>query len=88
MAQVRVHPIQLEYSVAKDDKQTCNLCGAEERWTSKQQPTVFGDALKRSLHLVHLVRNHLPDIQATFSAAERKKEKWVDAGDTTATRQA
>ncbi len=88
MAQVRVHPIQLEYSVAKDDTQKCNLCGAEERWTSKHQPTVFGDAMKRSLHLVHLVhlvKNHLPDVQATFSPAERQKEKWIDAGQTTAT---
>ncbi|MGW3472194.1 hypothetical protein [Saccharopolyspora spinosa] len=85
MATVRVHPIQLEYSVAKDDTQTCNLCGAEERWTSKQQPTVFGDALKRSLHLVHLVKAHLPDVQNTFTPAERKKEKDIDAGQTTAT---
>lgn len=85
MAQVRVHPIQLEYSVTKDDKQTCNLCGAEELWTAKNQPTVHGDALKRSLHLIHLVKDHLPDVQATFSPAERRKEKWIDAGQTTAT---
>ncbi|WP_190812366.1 hypothetical protein [Saccharopolyspora pogona] len=44
--------------------------------------------MKRSLHLVHLVhlvKNHLPDVQATFSPAERQKEKWIDAGQTTAT---
>lgn len=85
MAQVRVHPIQLKYKVAKDGKQTCTLCGSTERWTSKNEPTVSGDALKRSVHLVHLVQKHLADIQSTFSAQERKKEKWIDSGDTTAT---
>jgi hypothetical protein len=49
MARVRVHPIQLKYSVAKDGKQTRKLCGAQERWTSKQEPTVSGDALRRTL---------------------------------------
>ncbi|GAA0512724.1 hypothetical protein GCM10011581_03190 [Saccharopolyspora subtropica] len=85
MATVRVHPIQLEYTARSDGTQTCNLCGAEERWTASNKPTVFGDALRRSLHLVHLVREHKVDVRATFSASERKKEKWVDAGETTAT---
>ncbi len=79
MATIRVHPIQLKYHVGRDGKQTCKLCGAEERWRSKQRPTVSGDALKRTVHLVHLMKEHISDVQSTFSARERKKEKWIEA---------
>lgn len=76
MAKVRVHPIQLEYQHARG-KQTCKLCGAEERWTAQQQPVVQGKAYDRTLHLVHLVNSHLPEVQATFATAERNREVTV-----------
>jgi hypothetical protein len=76
MATVRVHPLQLEYSVS-DGRQTCGRCGAEERWTASVEPTVTGPRLHRTLHLVHLVREHYGDLTATFAPAERKKESNV-----------
>ncbi|MGH3720081.1 MAG: hypothetical protein ACRDRI_14815 [Pseudonocardiaceae bacterium] len=76
MATVSVHPIQREFSLA-GGKQSCRLCGAEERWTASAEPLIQGPALQRTLHLVHLVRAHLADVQATFSATERKKEITV-----------
>jgi hypothetical protein len=76
MATVSVHPIQRQFTVA-DGKQSCLLCGAEERWTAQAEPLIQGPALQRTLHLVHLVRAHLADVQATFSSAERKKEIGV-----------
>lgn len=76
MATISVHPIQREFALA-DGKQVCRLCGAEERWTAQAGSPIQGAALQRTLHLVHLVKAHLPDVQATFSAAERKKEITV-----------
>ncbi|MBV9011519.1 MAG: hypothetical protein JO272_05615 [Pseudonocardiales bacterium] len=76
MATISVHPVQREFAVA-DGQQVCRLCGAEERWTAHAEPPIQGPALQRTLHLVHLVRAHLADVQATFSAAERKKEITV-----------
>lgn len=71
-----MHPIQREFALT-DGKQVCRLCGAEERWTAQAEPPIQGPALQRTLHLVHLVRAHLADVQATFSAAERKEEITV-----------
>ncbi|HWE90301.1 MAG TPA: hypothetical protein VG317_12645 [Pseudonocardiaceae bacterium] len=76
MATVRVHPIQLEYSVS-GGRQTCSRCGAEETWTASVEPTVSGPRLHRTLHLVHLVREHYADLTGTFAPAERKKESTV-----------
>lgn len=73
MPKVQVHPIQLEYKHAQG-KQTCKLCGQQEQWTAQEQPTVQGKAYDRTLHLVHLVTSHLPEVQATFSTKERKRE--------------
>ncbi|HWR48910.1 MAG TPA: hypothetical protein VN327_15065 [Pseudonocardiaceae bacterium] len=79
MATVSVHPIQREFTLT-DGKQICRLCGAEERWTANAEPLIQGPALQRTLHLVHLVRAHLADVQATFSSGERKKEITVYDG--------
>jgi hypothetical protein len=80
MPKVQVHPIQLEYAHA-NGKQTCKLCGAEESWTAQQQPTVQGAQYDRSLHLVHLVQSHLPEVQATFAGGERRREVTVTEDD-------
>lgn len=77
-ASVKVHPLQLEYTT-KSGTQTCNLCGTEEKWTAQHQPTTEGEALNRSLHLVHLVKDHLPEVQKTFTNAERAKEVVINA---------
>lgn len=77
MPKVHVHPIQLEYAHAKG-KQTCKLCGEQERWTAQEQPTIQGKAYDRTLHLVHLVNSHLPEVQATFAAGERKREVTIN----------
>ncbi|HEX7659809.1 MAG TPA: hypothetical protein VF444_10030 [Pseudonocardiaceae bacterium] len=76
MATVRVHPLQLEYSLT-DGRQTCALCGAEEKWTAAAEPTVRGPRLQRTLHLVHLVREHRDQVSATFAPSERSKETTV-----------
>lgn len=73
MATIKVHPVQLAYST-KGRVQTCNLCGAEETWTASVPPLVTGDALARTLHMVHLVKSHLSEVQQTFTPAERAKE--------------
>jgi hypothetical protein len=73
VATISVHPIQREFALT-NGRQVCRLCGAEERWTAQAEPPIQGAALQRTLHLVHLVRAHLAEVQATFSAAERKKE--------------
>jgi len=70
---ISAHPIQREFALL-DGQQVCRLCGAEERWTAQAEPPIQGPALQRTLHLVHLVRAHVADVQATFSAAERKKD--------------
>lgn len=79
MVMVRMHPIQREFTLA-GGKQSCNLCGAEERWTARAESPVQGPALQRTLHLVHLVKAHLSDVQATFAPTERKKEVTVQDG--------
>ncbi|MGQ0774181.1 MAG: hypothetical protein ACT4NY_07155 [Pseudonocardiales bacterium] len=76
MAMVRVHPIQRKF-ILTGGKQSCALCGAEERWTAQAEPPIQGPALQRTLHLVHLVKAHLADVQATFAPTERKKEVTV-----------
>ena len=76
MATIRVHPVQREFAL-RDGQQVCGLCGAEERWTAQAEPPIEGPALQRTLHLVHLVRAHLADVQATFATAERNKEITV-----------
>jgi hypothetical protein len=77
MAKVRVHPIQLQYA-HDQSQQTCKLCGEREQWTAQAQPTVQGPAYDRTLHLIHLVKSHLAQLQETFSAAERKQETTVE----------
>ncbi|MFB9430144.1 hypothetical protein [Streptoalloteichus tenebrarius] len=82
MARVKIHPIQQTFTLSGDNvkvKQTCDFCGAEERWTSPVQPAITGTALRRTVHLVHLVKHHRQEVQATFSAKERANEIWVDA---------
>ncbi|MCX2728857.1 hypothetical protein OOZ19_01260 [Saccharopolyspora sp. NFXS83] len=76
MPTVRIHPIQLDFKHSGGG-QVCNLCGAQEKWASAAQPTVQGAAYDRSLHLAHLVTEHLADVQGTFSNAERGKEKSI-----------
>jgi hypothetical protein len=76
VATISVHPVQREFALT-DGQQVCRLCGAEERWTAQAEPLIQGPALQRTLHLVHLVKAHLADVQATFSVAERKKEITV-----------
>jgi hypothetical protein len=73
VATISVHPVQREFAL-RDCQQVCRLCGAEERWTAQAEPPIQGPALQRTLHLVHLVKAHLADVQATFSTAERKNE--------------
>ena len=77
MPTVRIHPIQLDYEHSGGG-QVCGLCGAQEKWSSAAQPTVQGPAYDRSLHLSHLVREHLEQVQGTFSNAERAEEKQLD----------
>ncbi|MFR9730329.1 hypothetical protein ACL03H_13965 [Saccharopolyspora sp. MS10] len=77
MPTVRIHPVQLDYQHS-GGTQACSLCGAQEKWDSAAQPTVQGAAYDRSLHLAHLVREHLTEVQDTFSTAERTKEKTID----------
>ena len=72
---VRVHPIQRAFTT-QDGTQTCDKCGAEEVWTAKFKPDLPQTVIARSLHLVHLVKAHLPDVQA--SLRDRKTEEWVD----------
>lgn len=76
MATVRLHPLQQQYKHS-GGAQYCTVCGAQEQWTAATQPTVQGAKYDRALHLTHLVREHLADLQSTFSAAERKKEQSV-----------
>lgn len=64
---MKVHPSQLAYS-RKQGAQTCDFCGAREQWKSKQQPPVQGEALHRSIHLVHLVTEHLDIVAHSFTA--------------------
>jgi hypothetical protein len=73
VATISVHPMQREFAL-RDGQQVCRLCGVEERWTAQAEPPIQGPALQRTLHLVHLVKAHLADVQATFSTAERHKE--------------
>lgn len=80
MPTVRIHPLQQEYRHSGGG-QFCKLCGAQEQWTAAAQPTVQGAAYDRSLHLTHLAREHLEDLQGTFSGAERKKEKSIDSAE-------
>ena len=77
MAKIKVHPIQLQYSVT-DDEQVCDLCGAKEQWTASVAPPVEGAALSRSLHLVHLVRAHHEEVMNTFKSSERAKRVSID----------
>ena len=70
---VRVHPIQQAFTVT-DDAQVCDLCGAEEFWTATTIPAVSAGVIPRSIHLVHLVKEHLADVQATFSPKGRSEE--------------
>ncbi len=74
---VRIHPIQLDFEHSGGG-QVCKLCGAREQWSAAAQPTVQGPAYDRSLHLSHLVREHLDQVQDTFSNAERAKEQRID----------
>lgn len=72
---IKVHPIQLAYTKT-DDTQTCSLCGFKEVWTAKCRPNVTQDVIDRGLHLAHLVRSHLPDVQASLK--DRASEFWID----------
>lgn len=76
MATVRVHPVQLQYSLS-NGRQTCALCGAEEKWTAGAEPTVSGPRLHRTLHLVHLVREHRDEVTKSLAPAERAKDTTV-----------
>lgn len=62
---MKVHPIQLNYSNGK-----CGLCGSSE-------PRKYPETTESVAHLVHLVREHLPEVQRTFSATGRAEE--IDA---------
>ena len=77
MAKVRVHPIQQAFTVT-DDAQVCDLCGAEEFWTATTIPAVPGGVITRSVHLVHLVREHLADVERANSAAGLAEEITVE----------
>lgn len=63
---IRVHPIQLQFAKGK-----CGLCGADE-------PKRFDTTPDRVSHMVHLVKEHLPEVQATFSAKGRSEEVFQD----------
>lgn len=62
--QIRVHPIQLAYKAKMHDV-ICELCGRCSPRTN---------AHPRVTHLVHLVKEHLPEVQATFSLKGRSEE--------------
>lgn len=63
---MKVHPIQQNYRLGARGV-VCGLCGADN--TPRH-----GDTPPRVTHLVHLVREHLAEVQATFSPKERQNE--------------
>jgi len=71
MAKVRVHPIQLDYRVKMRDV-VCGLCNRATPRTS---------APPRVTHLVHLVREHLADVERANSAAGLAEETTVEIND-------
>lgn len=62
----RMHPIQLNYRTGARGV-VCGLCGADNVSKHPETPD-------RVTHLVHLVREHLADVQATFSPKGRSEE--------------
>lgn len=68
MATVRVHPIQQNFRPKMKDV-ICGLCGRCYPRTG---------APPRVLHLVHLVREHLDEVNRTFSPAGRAEEITVE----------
>jgi hypothetical protein len=68
-----MHPIQRQYT-RSGSTQTCGLCGVEESWSAATEPALTGDALHRTLHLAHLVKEHLVEVQQSFSASGRAQE--------------
>ena len=76
---MKVHPIQINYK-RTGSTQGCELCGAvEEPHTATAQAHADAANLSEiaqwnSMHLVHLVKAHLADVQASVSATGRSKE--------------
>lgn len=56
---MRVHPIQLDYRTGARGV-VCGLCGADNVSRNPETPD-------RVTHLVHLVREHLPEVQHSLS---------------------
>ena len=68
MPKVRVHPIQLDFQPKMKDV-ICGLCGRCYPRTG---------APPRVLHLVHLVREHLDEVNRTLSRAGSAEEITVE----------
>jgi hypothetical protein len=63
---MKVHPIQMNYRLGARGV-VCGLCGADN--TSK-----YPDTPDRVTHLVHLVREHLAEVNRTFTKDGKAEE--------------
>lgn len=68
MTKVLVHPIQRDFQPKFKDV-ICGLCGRCYPRTG---------APPRVLHLVHLVREHLPEVNRTLSRAAQSEHVSID----------
>lgn len=68
---MRVHPIQQRYDVTGDRTVKCQICGEQ---TTAKQPTTN----HRALFVVHLVRDHLAEVNETFTPKGRSEEMEID----------
>lgn len=68
MATIKIHPIQRDYR-AEMHHVICGLCGNSTPRTS---------AHPRVTHLVHLVREHLEEVNRTFTPAGRAEEITIE----------
>ena len=63
---MRVHPIQTNYTT-KGNTVTCGLCGEKESPKNS-------DTKPRVTYVVHLVKNHIEEVNKTFSPEGRAEE--------------
>ena len=75
---MKVHPVQLNYT-RFDGVQKCGLCNATEEWKTGVRNSETLENLSEvqqwnSLHLVHLTKEHLSDVQASLTRAGRAEE--------------
>jgi hypothetical protein len=74
---MNMHPVQFNYQ-RTGNEQTRGLCGAREVWSTvgkaQAEKSLSEVAQWNTLHLVHLVKEHLTDVQASLSTAGRAQE--------------